>query len=120
MLVGLEMTSFIKGHHEARQKAGGFDVDADPVISVWSNDKGGEAIGKADFDMSRVSNTDVGLLEDDLLIIGILQGTISIERMSELVLRYKVSPGYIYRIPTDDEYVSTLGHLEVGVCDKSF
>lgn len=61
------------------------------------------------------SDNDMGPTEDDLFIIRILEGIISLERMGELVLRNEEPPSYIYMIPNNDKYISTLGPLEVSV-----
>lgn len=44
----------------------------------------------------------------------------STKRMYNLVLRYEVAPSFVFRIPSDDEYVSTPRPLKVGVCEESF
>lgn len=52
--------------------------------------------------------------------VGVNRGTMTIERMNELVMRYGVPSRHISRILTVSEYVSTLGTLKIGVCKESF
>lgn len=42
------------------------------------------------------------------------------EKMNELVLRYEVLSGYVCKVPTANEYVSTSSPLEISVCKESF
>lgn len=42
------------------------------------------------------------------------------ERMCDLVSRYRIPTGYVYRITSDGEYLYTRRPLEVSMCDESF
>lgn len=59
-------------------------------------------------------------MEGDLLIIGIPRGIMSSKRMGKLMLRYKIPPKYMCRIPSDDEYISTPDPSEVAMCKEIF
>lgn len=52
--------------------------------------------------------------------IRVNNGSMTIKRMDELVLRYGMPPNYIYKVPTISEYVSTPGSLEIGMCKDTF
>lgn len=63
---------------------------------------------------------DMDPTEDGLPIVGIPCGIMSIERIHDVVLRYRIPLGYMYRIPSDGKYVSTPRPLKVSVCKESF
>lgn len=64
---------------------------------------------------SIVYDDDDGWVEDDLPPVRVNRGIMTIERMNELLLRYRVPSDYIYRMSIASEYVFTSGRLEIGV-----
>lgn len=44
----------------------------------------------------------------------------SLKRIGELTSRYKVPSKYMYRIPSDNKYISNFGPLKVVVCEETF
>lgn len=90
------------------------------MVDVGSGDESQESVKEADFDVSSDNGSDMSPTEGDLPIIGIPQRIMSIERMHDFVSRYKISPGYIYRIPSNGEHMSTPGPLNFSTCEKSF
>lgn len=79
------------------------------------SDESCKSVREVDLDKSKVSNVsdiDMGLMKDDPLMVEFLQDIMSSKMMGKLVSR---SPSYICSIPNDDDYISTLGNLEVSV-----
>lgn len=44
----------------------------------------------------------------------------SLDKMRELLSRYKIPFNYVCKISGDDEYISTPGPLEVAVFEETF
>lgn len=96
------------------------DDDDDLIVHVRYRAESRESVEEVDSDVSSTNEGNTGPAKDDAPIIGIPWGTISLDGMSELMLRYKVPPNYIYRISGDDEYVLRASPLEVVICEESF
>lgn len=69
---------------------------------------------------SSSSDKDDGPTNNDIPPVGVNRGTMTTQRMNELVIRYRVPLGYVCRIWTVSEYVSRPGPLEIRVCEESF
>lgn len=99
------------------------DNDSGPAVLTKSDGKSRESIGEVCLDKpedSSVSDKEGGLADDKPPLVRVNRGTMTTERMNELVMRYKVPSRYIFKIPTTSKYVSILGPLEISVCKKSF
>lgn len=103
-----------------QQRAVTLKVGVNLVVNVRLSDKSSEFVREVDSDVSSASGSNIRLMEDEPHMVGILRVIILSERMSKLMLRYRVPPNYICRILSDDEYVSTLGPLKVAVCEGEF
>lgn len=58
------------------------------MVQFRFNSKSRESVREVNLDISSGSDSDVGLIEDDPLVVRIPQGIISLERMDELMSRY--------------------------------
>lgn len=90
----------------------------DSAPYVKSSGESRESLGKASLDRPEASSTsgdDGGPTNEDPRLIEVNKGTITVEKMSELVSKYEVPSSYIYKIPIANEYVSTSGPLEITV-----
>lgn len=89
---------------------------------VRSSGESWEFVGEASLDKlkaSSASNDDSRSVDDDPPLIRVNRDTITIEKMDELVSNYEVPSGYVCKIPTISEYVSTLSLPKIGVYKKS-
>lgn len=94
-------------------------IGANLVVNVRYGDKSCKFVGEVDSNVSSASGNDARPKEDNPPMVRISWGIISSERMNVLVLKYRMPSNYVYRIPDDDEYVSTLGPLKVAMCEES-
>lgn len=113
-------SSHIGGYHIVQRRVVTPEIGANPVVDVRSNDKSQEFIREVESNVSSTSGNNTSLMKDEPGITDIPRGIISDKRTYDLVSRYKVPLGYIYRIPFDDKYMSTPGLLEVDICEKVF
>lgn len=93
------------------------------AVYVRCSDESQESMREASFDRSKaisVNNNSNRPKDDDPPLISVNKGIITVERMSELVLRYKMPSGYICKILAINEHGSTPGPLKIGVCKESF
>lgn len=58
---------------------------------------------------SNANDDDSGPTDDNPPLIRVSEGTMTIEKISELMSKYKVPSDYICKIPAISEYVSTPG-----------
>lgn len=93
------------------------------MVHVQSSGKSQEYVEEVSSDRMEVSNTsnnDGGPVDDNPPLIGFNRHIMTVEKMIELGLRYEVPLGYAYMVPNTNEYVSTLGPLEISVSEESF
>lgn len=71
-------------------------------------------------EVSSTNDDDDGPTDGDPPPITFNRGSIIVERMDELVLRYSVPSNYVCRVPTINKYISTRGSLEISVYEETF
>lgn len=84
---------------------------------------GKESAGKACPNGTNTCNAKDGdgeSADSDLPPIGVNKGSMTVKRMNELVSRYDKPLGYVSRVSTISEYMSTLSPFEINVCKKTF
>lgn len=96
------------------------DDNNEPMVHIRSSGESREPIKEVNLDVSSRSVGDIGLIEDDPLIIQIPLRIMTLERMGELVSRYRIPLEFMCRIPNDGEYIFTPNPLEVVVCEETF
>lgn len=69
---------------------------------------------------SSANDNNEGPVDDDPPPIGVNRDIIIIKKITEIVLRYGMHSGYVYKIPTINKCISTLSSLEIGACKESF
>lgn len=78
-------------------------------------------MGEASLDKpeaSSFSDDDSGPRDNDSPLIRVNRCPITVKKMDELVLKYRVPSGHVYKIPTINKYVSTFGPLKIRVRGK--
>lgn len=87
-----------------------------PPIQVRSNVEGlNSSADKSSFDGSGLIPNEVDPLE-----FGVPCGLISHGHLNQIITRYHILLDFICRVPNHDEYVSTLGPLEVTCYEEAF
>lgn len=102
---------------------GNVEVSVVLMVSPCSSGDSREPLRQVDSNGSKIfttSDSDLGLAEDNLPMVVILQDIISLKRMQKLVLRYGVPLGYVYKVFNDDMHISTLGPLKVVMYEDRF
>lgn len=101
----------------------GDDHDHGLTILVRLNGDSGKSIREvclSKTEASNASDNDGGLVDGDPPPIEVNRGSITVEKMEELVLRYGIPPSYVCIVPTISEYVPMPGSLKIGVCKETF
>lgn len=84
---------------------------------------GRESLGEArpnEMNASSASDSDGGSIIGDPPYIGNNWGSMTIDRMNDLVSRYGVSPSYICRVPSISEYMFMPSFSEIGMYEETF
>lgn len=91
-----------------------------PTVYIGPAVSGLKSIRNADLNVSSSSRGDDGPIEDDLLLCGRPWAIMTEERMTKIVLRYKVPHEFVCKLFGDTECIFYPNPIEVAVCKETF